>query len=57
MKLVNVMDKAGAYALQEHPEMLIRSVSGDPENVIGLPYRAIETLQYLLALRQKIHKG
>lgn len=48
---VNVLDKAGAYALQESPELIIESVVGDPENVIGLPVRAIETLEYL----QKIY--
>jgi septum formation protein len=47
---VNVLDKAGAYALQEFPELIIESVNGDPENVIGLPYRAIESLKYLLSL-------
>ena len=44
---VNVLDKAGAYALQESPELIIHSVSGDPENVIGLPFRAVEALKYL----------
>ena len=44
---VNVLDKAGAYALQESPELIIDSVSGDPENVIGLPVRAVESLKYL----------
>lgn len=37
MKLVNVMDKAGSYAFQEHGEMIISSVRGDTDNVIGLP--------------------
>jgi septum formation protein len=46
---VNVLDKAGAYALQEYPELIIESVKGDPENVIGLPVRAIETLKMLLS--------
>ena len=44
---VNVLDKAGAYALQESPEMIIESFSGDPENVIGLPFRAVESLKHL----------
>ena len=47
ISLVHVLDKAGAYALQEHPELIIESVTGDPENVIGLPVRAVETLKYL----------
>lgn len=37
MELVNVMDKAGSYAFQEHGEMIISSVHGDTNNVIGLP--------------------
>lgn len=44
---VNVLDKAGAYALQECPELIIESVIGDPENVIGLPLRAVDSLKYL----------
>ena len=54
ISLVNVMDKAGAYALQEHPEMLIESVEGDPENVIGLPARTIETIRYLFSLENNL---
>ena len=37
ISLVNVLDKAGSYALQEHGEMLISQVDGDPDNVVGLP--------------------
>lgn len=37
MELVHVLDKAGAYALQEHGEMIIERVNGDTNNVIGLP--------------------
>ena len=37
MQLVNVLDKAGSYALQEHGEMLVERVDGDPDNVVGLP--------------------
>lgn len=50
IRRVNVLDKAGAYALQESPELIIGSVRGDPENVIGLPVRAVESLKYLLTL-------
>ncbi len=38
---VNVLDKAGAYALQEYPEMLVESVSGDVDNVVGLPLSGV----------------
>lgn len=37
MELVRVMDKAGAYAFQEHGDMIIASTRGDTDNVIGLP--------------------
>ncbi len=37
MSLVHVYDKAGAYAVQEHGELIIREVQGDFDNVIGLP--------------------
>jgi septum formation protein len=35
--LVNVMDKAGAYAAQEDPIGLIAGIEGSKSNVIGLP--------------------
>lgn len=42
---VNVLDKAGAYALQKHGDMFIESIEGENENVIGLPRkRLIEAL-------------
>ena len=34
---VHVLDKAGAYALQEHGELLVESVEGSRSNVVGLP--------------------
>lgn len=34
---VNTLDKAGAYALQEHGDILVESVEGSRTNVIGLP--------------------
>ena len=37
MKQVNVMDKAGSYAIQEHPELLGARWEGELENIIGLP--------------------
>ncbi len=42
---VYVLDKAGAYAIQEHGEMIIDSICGDIDNVIGLPVtRLLEQL-------------
>lgn len=37
MRLVNVMDKAGAYAVQEHSELILARLDGSLSNVIGLP--------------------
>ena len=37
LDLVPVLDKAGAYALQDHGDMLVESVEGDRDNVVGLP--------------------
>ena len=37
MSLVHVLDKAGAYAIQEHPELINESFEGDWDNVVGLP--------------------
>jgi nucleoside triphosphate pyrophosphatase len=38
---VNVLDKAGAYALQEDDGTLVAGVSGSRSNVIGLPLEAL----------------
>lgn len=37
LALVEVGDKAGAYALQEHGDMIIEAVEGSRSNVVGLP--------------------
>ena len=43
-KLVNPLDKAGAYAIQENGAMLIESISGSYSNVIGLPLDKLNQL-------------
>ena len=45
LSLVNVLDKAGAYAIQEHGDMIVSGISGGMENIIGLP---LETLNAVL---------
>ena len=51
LKDVNVLDKAGAYAIQEHGEDIIESIDGSLTNVIGLPVERLkETVEYLLKL-------
>lgn len=37
LELVPVLDKAGAYAIQEHGDRLIEHFEGEFENTIGLP--------------------
>ena len=47
---VDVLDKAGAYALQERGEMLVESVEGCRLNVVGLPLeRTLAALQHHFA--------
>ena len=51
IKAVNVLDKAGAYAIQEHGDDIIESIDGSLTNVIGLPVERLkETVEYLLKL-------
>ncbi len=38
---VPVLDKAGSYGIQEHGEMLVESMTGELENIIGLPVKAL----------------
>jgi septum formation protein len=46
---VNVLDKAGAYAVQQHGEWIIERVEGSRHNVVGLPTEALES--FLLRYR------
>ena len=51
IQAVNVLDKAGAYAIQEHGDDIIQGIDGSLTNVIGLPVeRLTETVRYLLKL-------
>jgi septum formation protein len=52
--LVNVMDKAGAYAAQDDPMGLIEEIEGSRTNVIGLP---LERLGAMLAGRGVYPEG
>jgi septum formation protein len=48
---VHVLDKAGAYALQERGEWLIQDVAGSRANVIGLPVEVLEKVLLRRGLR------
>ena len=41
-ELVDPLDKAGAYGIQQARELIIESVEGSVENVMGLPVQALE---------------
>lgn len=48
LSLVPVLDKAGAYAIQDHGDRIIDSYKGDLETIIGLPVTRIrETFRCL----------
>ena len=44
LREVYVLDKAGAYAAQERPDMIIESIDGSRTNVIGLPMRLMYSM-------------
>jgi septum formation protein len=39
---MNPLDKAGAYAIQEHGEMIVSEISGSYSNVVGLPLEKLK---------------
>ena len=49
-RLTNPLDKAGAYGIQSHGEMLVERVDGLMSNVIGLPVEEVvqrlETIEW-----------
>jgi len=44
LRLVHVLDKAGAYAIQEHGERLVTARRGSLSNIIGLPQDEVREL-------------
>ena len=43
-QLIDPMDKAGAYAAQEHGEVIIEFTDGSWSNVVGLPMEAVKSM-------------
>ena len=39
---INPLDKAGAYAIQEHGDSIVESIHGSFSNVVGLPLERLE---------------
>ena len=48
IRLVNPLDKAGAYGIQEGRELIIDRVEGSTENVMGLPIQKLENVLHKL---------
>ena len=42
VKVINPLDKAGAYAAQDHGELIIENYSGSFTNVVGLPMSEVK---------------
>lgn len=41
---VNTLDKAGGYAIQEHPELIVAGHRGSYSNIVGLPLEATKQI-------------
>ena len=39
---INPLDKAGAYAIQEHGDLIVEGIQGSYSNVVGLPLERLE---------------
>jgi septum formation protein len=42
LRRVHVLDKAGAYGIQEHGDELVKSIRGSYSNVVGLPLESLQ---------------
>ncbi len=51
---VQVLDKAGAYAIQEHGELIVENFSGELENIVGLPLKKLQNLLTKYAIGDKL---
>ena len=44
LKLVNTLDKAGAYSVQDHTDMIVARTGGSFSNIMGLPMEATKQI-------------
>ncbi len=40
-KKIHVLDKAGAYAMQEHADLIVEKFEGSFDNIVGLPVKEV----------------
>jgi len=50
LRRVHVLDKAGAYAIQEHGEMIVERIDGALDNVVGLPGEPVKAALQLAGI-------
>jgi septum formation protein len=51
LKLINPLDKAGGYAIQEHGDLIVDSIKGSYDNIVGFPTeKIIKSLQIINGL-------
>jgi septum formation protein len=48
---VHTLDKAGGYAIQEHPELIVAEYRGSLSNIVGLPLEATKQILTRAGLR------
>lgn len=53
LRKIHYLDKAGAYAIQEHGDLIIERISGSYSNVVGLP---VERLRQELRLFEEANE-
>ena len=44
LRVVNTLDKAGAYSIQDHTDMIVARFSGSFSNIMGLPIEATKQI-------------
>lgn len=49
--LIQPLDKAGAYAIQDHGERIVESIEGSHSNVVGLPVERLRSVFDQLGIR------
>ena len=53
VSLANPLDKAGAYGIQEHGELIVAGIQGSFENVMGLPVEKVVAALGGIGLRRE----